>query len=125
MSIEWPTSWQDETYVDCDEDGIVSVQLETSSPPTTMHQENFQRIVDRWSDIWPQFREIITSLMESYHQEPPDWTAIRTLYLEVPDAAMADDVEWSISIEFSASVTLWALPYLGWSDMRKQAQAIW
>jgi len=125
MSIEGPNNWQDEIYVDCGEDGMVSVQLEISSPPATMHQENLQRIVDRWSDIWPQFREIITSLMETYHQGPPDWTAIRTLYLEVPDAAMADDVEWSVSVEFSASVTLWTLPYLGWADMRKLAQAIW
>lgn len=125
MSIELSTNWQDETHLGCGRDGIVSVHVGISSPRTAIHQENFQSIADRWSYIWPQFREIITSLMETYRQGPPDWTAIRTLYLEVPDAVITDDVEWSVGVEFSTSVTLWSLPFRGWSDIRKQAQAIW
>jgi hypothetical protein len=125
MSTESQESWFDELQLDCGEGGFVPADIsDSSSSPATL-QQNVESIVDRWTVIWPNFREGISILMESYRQCPPDWTQIRMLYLEVPDALISDAVEWSVSVEFSASVTLWVLPFRGWSDLRNQAHAIW
>lgn len=125
MSTESQESWFDEFQLDCGEGGFVPTDISSSSSSPSILHENVEIIVDRWKDIWPSFRESISILMESYRQSQPDWTQIRMLYLELPDALISDEVEWSVSVEFSASVTLWVLPFRGWSELRKQAYAIW
>ncbi|MBE7497226.1 MAG: hypothetical protein HS117_19970 [Verrucomicrobiaceae bacterium] len=125
MSIELQEGWFDELQLDCGEGGFVPTDISAANASPEILQQNVESIVDHWTDIWPNFREGISTLMESYRQSPPDWTQIRMLYLELPDALISDESEWSVSVEFSASVTLWVLPFCGWLDLRNQAHAIW
>jgi hypothetical protein len=70
------------------------------------HQKSFQLIIERWPIIWPEFKRVITDLMESYNQDAPDWSSVRTLYLHIPDEPLAEDAEWGIDVVFSSSDTL-------------------
>ena len=82
-------------------------------------------IIERWETIWPEFRTVITELMESYKQDSPDWNNMRALYMELSDEPVIEDAAWSLGVVFSSAETLWTLPYRGWSAVRGQAQAIW
>lgn len=125
MSTPWPTQWQEQTHLDCGADGQILTLVITSSQPTGFHQKSFQLIVDRWQIIWPEFKRVITDLMESYKQAAPDWSNVRALYLHIPDEPLAEDAEWGLDVVFSSSDTLWSLPYSGWTAVLGQAQAMW
>lgn len=125
MSASWPTNWQGQTHLDCGSNGQVLTLVTTSNLPSGIHHKNFQLIVERWEKIWPEFRTVITELMESYKHDSPDWSCMRTLYVELSDEPIAEDAEWSVGVVFSAADTLWTLPYRGWSAVRGQAQAMW
>lgn len=125
MNSSWPTSWQGSTEIDCGDDGRFMAIITTDSQPTASHAETFELIRSRWAEIWPEFRSIITGLMESYGHEMPQWSAVQSIYICVPDEPIAESAEWSVSVVFSGSATLWALPFRGWSAFPQQAQAIY
>ena len=125
MSAQWPTSWQGQTHLDCGADGQVLTVVCIPSHPNGIHEKSFQTVASRWLSIWPDFRRSITTLMERYKQGPPDWSSIRTVYLELSDEPLAEDAEWSIGVVFSAAETMWVLPYRGLAAVPEEAQAIW
>ena len=95
------------------------------SQPTDAHAHTFELICSRWREIWPEFRRIITELMQSHGSETPGWNTVRSVYIHVPEVAIAEDGEWSIGVVFSRDETLWSLPYCGWFACPQQAQAIY
>ena len=111
--------------MDCGADGQVLTSVSTPSQPSGGHQKTFHLITNRWHTIWPEFRNAVTDLMESYKQERPDWSDIRILYLELPDEPLAEDAEWSIGVVFSRADTMWTLPYHGWTAAPDRARAFW
>jgi hypothetical protein len=125
MSADWPTSWQGQTYLDCGADGRVLTTVGTSGQPSAGHQRTFEAIAERWSTIWPEFRQRITQLMGDYGQAPPNWNDVRVLHLGLPVEPLEEGAEWSIGVVFSSADTVWSLPYSGWEALREKAQAIW
>jgi hypothetical protein len=125
MDSSWPTSWQGSTNIDCGDDGSFMAVVTTESQPTGAHARTFELICSRWREIWPEFRRIITELMQSYGRETPEWSTVRSVYVCVPDEPIAEDAEWSVGVVFSRDETLWSLPYRGWSACPQQAQAIY
>ena len=125
MSANWPTNWQGQTHLDCGADGQILTQVCTTSQPNGTHQKSFQSIAHRSRTIWPEFRRSITELMERYKQDPPDWSSVRILYVELSDEPLVEDAEWSIGVVFSNTETMWVLPYHGLVAVPDQAQAIW
>jgi hypothetical protein len=125
MSAEWPTSWQGQTHLDCGADGQLFTTIGTSSQPNGIHQQNFQNISKRWFTIWPEFRQCITELMANYKQPEPNWSDVRVVHLELPDEPLAEDAQWSIGVVFSATETMWVLPYRGLAALPDEALAIW
>jgi hypothetical protein len=111
--------------MDCGEDGRFVAVVTTDSKPSGAHARTFELIRSRWSEIWPEFRGIITGLMESYGRETPQWSAVQTVYVCVPDEPIVEDADWSVGVVFSGSETFWSLPYRGWSACPQQAQAIY
>ena len=93
--------------------------------PTKAHQANFNRIVERWQKLWPEFKQVIGQLMVSYHRDPPEWSLVNCVYINTPSEPFAEGAEWSIGVVFSGETTLWTLPHEGWSACPKQAQAIY
>ena len=125
MNASWPTDWQGQTHLDCGADEQILTLISTPSLPNGIHQKSFQLIVEQWDAIWPEFQTVVIKLMDQYKQDPPDWSAVSALYVELSDVPIAEDAEWSLGIVFSASATLWTLPYRGWSAVPSKAQAIW
>jgi len=125
MTEAWPKHWQGQTNLTCGTDGPALTLVSTPSQPCGIHEQNFRTIVTRWETIWPEFRRVITDLMASYRQEPPDWSAIQAVYLELSDEPIAEDAEWSVGVVFSAHDTLWSLPYRGFTACPERAQAVW
>jgi hypothetical protein len=124
MDSSWPTFWQGSTNIDCGDDGSFMAVVTTESPPTGAHARTFELICSRWGEIWPEFRRIISELMQSYGRETPEWSTVRSVYVCVPDEPIVEDAEWSVGVVFSRDETLWSLPYRGWSACPQQAQAI-
>src|ERR1044071_9957489 len=102
MNASWPTDWQGQTHLDCGSDRQVLTLVKTPSPPHGIHQRNFQLIIERWETIWPEFRTVITELMESYKQDSPDWNNMRALYMELSDEPVIEDAAWSLGVVFSS-----------------------
>jgi hypothetical protein len=125
MDLSWPTSWQGGTELVCGDDGCFTAFVTTESQPTGAHASTFDLICSRWSEIWPEFRQIITKLMESYGRGIPDWSAVGSIHICVPDEPIEEDADWSVGVTFSGDETLWSLPYRGWLACREQAQAIY
>ena len=94
-------------------------------PPTGIHAKNFETIVTRWHELWPEFRSIITELMVSYGREKPDWSRVNSVYIDDPCERVIEGAEWSMGVVFSDDTTLWSLPYDGWSACPRKAQAIY
>jgi len=125
MTASWPSSWQGSTSIDCDEDGGFMAVVTTDGQPCGIHAKNFEMIVARWHQLWPEFRRVISELMVSYGREVPQWTRVNCIYIDSPAEPIVEDAEWSIGVEFSGDSTLWSLPYQGWSACPKRAQAIY
>lgn len=125
MTHEWPKSWQGDTNIECGEDGIFMAVLSTDGPPAPVHAENFDLILSRWPSKWTEFRSVINKLMESYSRPRPDWSAVRCIYINIPDEPMNDESEWSIGVVFSGEDTLWFVPCKGWTCLQGKAQASW
>lgn len=125
MDSSWSVSWQGSTNLECGDEGSFTAVVTTESPPTEAHARTFELICLRWPELWPEFRRIITELMLSYRRQKPEWKAVSSLYICVPDEPLAEDAEWSVDVAFSGSETLWSLPYRGWCACPQQAQAIY
>jgi hypothetical protein len=93
--------------------------------PDGIHAKNFETIVSRWQDLWPEFRRVIADLMVSYGREVPQWSHVNCVYIDPPAEPIIEGAEWSIGVVFSGDSTLWTLPYEAWSACPKQAQAIY
>jgi hypothetical protein len=124
MTASWPSSWQGSTTVDCGEDGSFTAVVTTDGQPSGIHAKNFEAIVSRWHEVWPEFRRIITELIASYGRERPIWSSVSCVYIDSPAEPIIEDAEWSIGVVFSADSTVRSLPYQGWAARSEQAQAI-
>jgi hypothetical protein len=124
MSASWPTSWQGSTDIECGEDGTFLAVVTTEGHPCGIHAKNFETIIARWAELWPEFRRIITELMLSYGRESPQWSCVNCIYIDSPAEPIVEDAEWSIGVTFSGDNTLWSLPYGGWAACSNEAQAI-
>jgi len=97
--------------------------VSTDGPPSGIHAKNFDTILARWTEIWPEMRQVFSELMESYHHERPDWKRVNCVYISLTSQPIVEDAEWSVGVVFSGSDTLWSLPYHGWTACPQQAQA--
>ena len=50
---------------------------------------------------------------------------MRILYAELSDESLVEDAEWSVSVVFFDTESMWVLPYRGLVAVPDQAQAIW
>jgi hypothetical protein len=125
MTPSWPKSWQGSTDVNCGQDGNFMAAVTTDRQPCGIHEKNFQTIVARWHELWPEFRRIISELMVSYGRARPEWARVNCVYIHTPSEPVVEGGEWSIGVVFRGDDTLWTLPYEGWSACPGQAQAIY
>jgi len=97
----------------------------TNGQPGRLHAESFETIINRWHELWPEFRHIVAELMSSYGRKSANWKGVNCVYIHTPAEAIVEGAEWSIGVVFSGDSTLWSLPYQGWSACAEQAQAIY
>ena len=99
------------------------VVVTTEGKPSVADKRNFEMVMSRWGELWPQFRRLIGELMASYEREAPDWSNVNCVYLTIPSVPIAEGAEWGIGVVFRSEQTMWTLPYEGWTVCPDQAQA--
>jgi hypothetical protein len=125
MTAPWPSSWQGSTNIKCAADGEFRAVVTVDGRPYGIHVKNFETIMARWQELWPEFRRVVSELMASYRRPVPQWTDVSCIYINSPSEPIIEGAGWSIGVVFSGDSTLWSLPYQGWTACPKQAQAIY
>ena len=118
----WPTGWEGNAVIDCGASGRFICTLCVDGDLSDVHRRNYQEILRRWSDLWPEIDTIISGMLDPDDRLRQIRNPGASLIIGIPGQPIADGVSWSVAVEFSHDSSVWDCPIEGWNPTSDGAQ---
>src|SRR4051794_23423683 len=103
----WPAGWNGNAVIDCGASGRFCCKLCVDGDPSPIHRRNYQEMLRRWRDLWPEIEGVISGMLDPDNPLHQIRNPGASLIISVPDEPITDGISWSVAVEFSHGGSVW------------------